>query len=104
MSMNKLGCIVMLSVALPLAAPAQAPAAKPDSTEVKALVEKAKKAGGAMWAEEAHFFCEAPRANSANDPVIAPTKIFDNVYAIGNAGTVVYVVQTSDGLLMIDSL
>jgi metallo-beta-lactamase class B len=57
-----------------------------------------------MWADEAHFFCEAPRGNSADDPGIAPTKIFDNVYAIGNAGTAVYVVQTSDGLLMIDSL
>ena len=52
---------------------------------------------------EAHFFCEAPRANSATDPVIVPTKIFDNVYAIGNPDTV-YVVETSDGLLMFDSL
>ena len=57
-----------------------------------------------MWAGEAHFFCEAPRGNSPNDPAIPPTKIFDNVYAIGNAGTVVYVVQTSDGLLMFDAL
>src|SRR5215472_8600337 len=85
---------------------AQAPAAppEPDSEAVKALVEKAKKAGGPMWAEEEHFFCEAPRANSPNDPPIEPTKIFDNVYAIGNQGTVAYVVSTSDGLLMIDSL
>ena len=57
-----------------------------------------------MWADEEHFLCEAPRPNSPNDPVIAPTKIFDNVYAIGNSGTTVYVIQTSDGLLMIDSL
>jgi metallo-beta-lactamase class B len=77
---------------------------KPDSPAVQALVEKAKKAGGPMWAEEAHFFCEAPRANSPNDPAIEPTKIFDNVYVIGNQGTVVYVINTSDGLLMIDSL
>jgi metallo-beta-lactamase class B len=83
--------------------PAPAPA-KPDSPAVMALIEKAKKAGGPMWAEEAHFFCEAPRANSPNDPPIKAAKIFDNVYVIGNAGTVVYVIQTSDGLLMIDSL
>src|SRR5439155_21783936 len=51
-----------------------------------------------------HFFCEAPRANAATDPPIMPTKIFDNLYAIGNQGTVVYVVQTSAGLLMFDSL
>ena len=88
---------------------AQAPGAasqptKPDSPAVQALVGKAKKAGGPMWAEEAHFFCEAPRANSPNDPPIEPTKIFDNLYVIGNQGTVAYVIATSDGLLMIDSL
>ena len=57
-----------------------------------------------MWADEAHFFCEAPRANSPNDPAIEPTKIFDNVYAIGNSGTVAYVITTSAGLVMIDAL
>src|SRR5215471_14990200 len=83
--------------------PATAPA-KPDSDAVKALIEKAKNAGGPMWAGEEHFFCEAPRANSPTDPPIEPTKIFDNVYVIGNQGTVAYVISTSDGLLMIDSL
>ena len=96
-----------ISLALPIAALAQAPAAapaKPDSPEVQALVEKTKKAGGTQFAQAAHFWCEAPRANAATDPPIPPTKIFDNVYAIGNEGTVVYVVQTSAGLLMFDSL
>jgi metallo-beta-lactamase class B len=87
-----------------ISALAQPPAAKPDSPEVEAIIEKTKKTGGAMWADEEHFLCEAPSPNSPNDPVIAPTKIFDNVYAIGNSGTTVYVIQTSDGLLMIDSL
>jgi metallo-beta-lactamase class B len=99
--------IVAVAIVVPSIASAQAPPpapAKPDSPEVVGLIEKTKKAGGPMWAEEAHFFCEAPRANSANDPPIAPTKILDNVYVIGNAGTVVYVVQTSAGLLMFDSL
>jgi metallo-beta-lactamase class B len=99
--------IFVLSVALPVVALAQAPAAappKPDSPAVAAMVEKAKKTGSPMFVDEAHFFCEAPRANAATDPPIAPTKIFDNVYAIGNSGTVVYVVQTSAGLLMFDSL
>ena len=108
MSLKQLACLLIFAAALPSLAKAQAPApaapAKPDSPEVQALIEKAKKTGGAMWAAEAHFFCEAPRANSATDPVIVPTKIFDNMYAIGNSGTTVYVVQTSDGLLMIDSL
>jgi metallo-beta-lactamase class B len=86
------------------AQPAPQATGKPDSEAVKALIEKAKKAGGSMWAGEEHFFCEAPRANSPNDPPIQPTKIFDNVYVIGNQGTVAYVIDTSDGLLMIDSL
>jgi metallo-beta-lactamase class B len=93
-----------LSVALLHAQAPEAAPAKPDSPAVKALIDKAKKTGGAMWAAEEHFFCEAPRPNSPNDPPIAATKIFDNVYVIGNAGTVVYVIQTSAGLLMIDSL
>jgi len=85
-------------------AQAQPAPAKPDGPEVKALIEKAKKIGGAQWAEEEHFFCEAPRANNPNDPVIPPTQLFDNVYAIGNSGTTVYVFKTSAGLLMFDSL
>jgi metallo-beta-lactamase class B len=101
--------ISLCGLALPALLHAQAPGgasepAKPDSPAVQTLIAKAKKAGGPMWAEEEHFFCEAPRANSPNDPPIEPTKIFDNVYVIGNQGTVVYVINTSDGLLMIDSL
>jgi metallo-beta-lactamase class B len=83
---------------------AQAPEPKPDSPAVQAIVARAKAAAGTTWAEEAHFFCEAPRANSPNDPPIEPTKIFDNVYAIGNSGTVAYVFNTSAGLVMIDAL
>ena len=78
--------------------------AKPDSEAIKTLIEKTKKAGGERWADEAHFFCEAPRPNSPSDPPIEPTKIFDNVYVIGDQGTVAYIIQTSAGLLMIDSL
>jgi metallo-beta-lactamase class B len=99
--------ILALILAAPVSAAAQAPAAapaKPDSAEVRRLIEQAKKTAGAQWAEEAHFFCEAPRGNSPNDPAITPTKIFDNVYVIGNAGTVVYIVQTSNGLVMFDSM
>jgi metallo-beta-lactamase class B len=108
MSLKKLSCVLIVAASFPAfvlaqAAPPAVPA-KPDSPEVKALIDKAKQTGGAMWATEAHFFCEAPRANSATDPVIVPTRIFDNVYAIGTSGTTAYVVQTSAGLLMIDAL
>lgn len=99
--------ILALCAALPAAVSAQPPSpapAKPDSEAVKALIVKAKKAGGPMWAYEEHFFCEAPRPNRPDDPPIEPTRIFDDVYAIGNQGTVAYVISTSDGLLMLDSL
>ena len=52
-------------------------------------------AGGAV-------FCVAPTGQRPTDPPIEPTKIFDNVYVIGKRRHVVYVVQTSDGLLMFD--
>ena len=107
MSLYGRAWIFVLSLAVPALAHAQAPAAapaKPDSPQVLAMIEKAKKTAGAQWAEEAQFFCVAPRANSATDPEIAPTKIFDNVYVIGNAGTVAYVIETSAGLVMFDSL
>jgi len=107
MSLPKFALGVTLSVVFSWAAYAQAPPQappKPDSPAVQAMVEKAKKTAGTQWADEEHFFCETPRANAATDPPIQPTKIFDNLYAIGNTGTVVYVAQTSAGLLMIDSL
>jgi len=61
----------------------QAPEPKPDSPAVQAIVA---------------------RANSPNDPPIEASKVFDNVYAIGNSGTVAYVINTSAGLVMIDAL
>jgi metallo-beta-lactamase class B len=68
------------------------------------MIEAARKAAAPEFAEAVHFWCEAPRANRLDDPPIAPTRILDDVYAIGNSGTTVYVVRTSAGLLMIDAL
>src|SRR5436190_6732963 len=102
--MRKLLIGMALSLVGAGASQAQAPEPKPDSPAVQAIIARAKTAAGATWAEEAHFFCEAPRANSPNDPPIEPAKIFDNVYVIGNSGTVAYVINTSAGLVMIDAL
>ena len=77
---------------------------KPDTPELAAKLTKLRKDAGPQWEAAVHFWCEAPRANRADDPQIPATKIFDNVYAIGNSGTAVYVVQTTAGLVMIDSL
>ncbi|MEO8256642.1 MAG: MBL fold metallo-hydrolase [Acidobacteriota bacterium] len=81
-----------------------APAAKPDSPAIIEQLNRLKGAAGPRWGDAVHFWCEAPRANRADDPAIQPAKIFDNVYAIGNVGTVAYVIQTSAGLMMIDAL
>jgi metallo-beta-lactamase class B len=81
-----------------------APPAKPDSPAIIEQLDRLKKSVGPRWGDAVHFWCEAPRANRADDPVIQPSKIFDTVYAIGNVGTVAYVIQTSAGLMMIDAL
>jgi metallo-beta-lactamase class B len=106
MTFNRIAGVFAAAV-VPCMLLAQAPPAepaKPDSPQVKSLIEKAKKVAGSKWADEAHFFCEAPRANRADDPLIPPTEIFDGVYILGNAGTVAYVIKTSAGLMMIDAM
>src|SRR6202044_756625 len=102
-SRSILPCCLLSAALLHGQPPASAPA-KPDSDAVKGLIDEAKKTAGPEWAGEAHFFCEAPRANRPDDPPIEPAKIFDNVYAIGNQGTVAYVISTSEGLMMNDAL
>lgn len=68
------------------------------------MIAQLRRAVGPRWESAVHFWCEAPRANRPDDPPITPTKILDDVYAIGNIGTTVYVLRTSAGLLMIDAL
>jgi metallo-beta-lactamase class B len=106
--MLRLSFGLMLSTMVAAAAqqpapPAGAPA-KPDSPEIAQTIEALRTKVGPKWAYTVHFWCEEPRANRATDPVIEPTRIFDNVYAMGNSGTTVYVLRTSAGLLMIDAL
>ena len=76
---------------------------KPDTPEIAKHLEAAKKIAGTEWAKEATFFCQMPYPNKPDDPEFAPTKVFDNLYAIGRVGTVVYVITTSDGIILIDS-
>ena len=83
--------------------PPAAPAA-PDSAAVVKQIADLKGRVGPRWQDAVRFWCEAPRANRADDPAIAPTQIFDNVYAIGSIGTVAYVIRTTAGLMMIDAL
>ncbi len=94
--------LVCVMAVIGLMAAAQQPAS--DSPAVTAMIARLRESVGPRWEPTVRFWCETPRANRPDDPVIPPTKIFDNVYAIGNSGTTVYVVQTTAGLLMIDAL
>lgn len=69
-----------------------------------AHADAAKKMAGTKWASAYNFFCVAPKANAATDPPIQPTKVFDNLYAIGDSGTTAYALTTSRGIILIDSL
>src|SRR5215470_15048044 len=76
----------------------------PDPPAVQQHIDKARAIAGTLFAPAFQFFCIDPHANAATDPPIEPSKIFDNVYAIGNTGTVAYAVTTPDGIVLLDSL
>jgi metallo-beta-lactamase class B len=103
LSLGLLVSAVIATAAQQPGPPGGAPA-KPDSPAIAESIEALRTKVGPKWAYAVHFWCEAPRANRADDPVIEPTRIFDNVYALGNIGTTAYVIRTSAGLLMIDAL
>jgi metallo-beta-lactamase class B len=88
-------------------AAAQAPAGTPaaaDSARVSAIVDRARAAAGNEWGATVGFFCaESGRANRADDPEITPTRVFDNLYALGRTSTVVWALTTQDGILLIDA-
>ncbi len=85
---------------------AQSPVAgKPDPPAATRHIEAARKAAGSDWMPAVDFICSpaANRANRPDDPEIEPTKIFDNLYAMGRLGTVVYAITTAEGIILIDS-
>ena len=99
--MNKISLILLTAV---IAVPAHAFAQnKPDSPGVTEHIEKAKKFAGKEWAQPQLFFCENPKGNAATDPEIEPTKIFDNVWALGSISTTIYAIPTSEGWVLIDA-
>src|SRR5579863_6910194 len=101
--MREMKMKMMVAAAIAGSMYAQTPP-KPDSPQVKEHLDKARALAGTQWANAYQFFCVDPRANSNDDPPIEPSRIFDNVYAIGNTGTVAYAITTSDGIMLLDSL
>jgi len=65
---------------------------------------RAKSAAGSRWAEAANYFCaESSMPNRPTDPAIEPTRLFDNLLVVGSIGTAVYILETSEGLILIDA-
>ena len=83
------------------------PPPRPDNPQSLAHIDAAKKLANndAFLVNPYNFFCipANTRANNSNAPELEPVKLFDNVYAVGNSETAVYVIATSGGTLMIDS-
>lgn len=81
--------------------------ARPDNAHSLARVEAAKKlAGGDVWLQGPfNFYCVAGKArpNDTKAPAIAPAKIFDNLYVVGNSEATVHAIVTSQGIILIDS-
>ena len=82
----------------------QAPPPAPDNARAAASVARARAAAGTEWLDAVDFFCgNAGRANRADDPQIKPTRVFDNLYAIGRTSTVIWAITTPGGILLIDA-
>lgn len=91
---------VTLRAQLPPAAPAV-----PDSEVTRARVEQLRTTARTDWAEAFEFLCSRTptRANRPDDPLITPTRVFDNLAVVGRTGTAVWIVSTSAGLVLIDA-
>src|SRR5678810_123134 len=80
-------------------------ASRPDNPQSLRHLDAAKKTAGddTFLANPYNFFCIAgnARAQNNNAPDLEPTKLFDNVYAVGNSETTVYGVTSSEGILLL---
>lgn len=102
-----LQCLI-LSTAVPLYAQRGAPQApRPDNAQSLEHINAAKKlaADDPFLANPNNFFCVAgnARAQNNNAPDLEPTKLFDNVYAVGNSETTVYALTSSEGIVLLDA-
>ena len=80
---------------------------RPDNPQSLAHIAAAKRAAGddTFLAYPYNFFCVAgnARAQNNNAPDLEPTRLFDNVYAVGNSETTVYALTSSEGILLLDA-
>lgn len=80
---------------------------RPDNPESLAHLSSAKMLAGDddFLAKPYSFFCVAgnARAQNNNAPDLEPTKLFDNVYAVGNSETTVYALTSAEGIVLLDA-
>jgi metallo-beta-lactamase class B len=75
-----------------------------DSAAIQSHIDNARRVAGTKWADAANYFCaQSSMPNRPTDPAIAPTRLFDNLAVVGSVGTAVYILQTSQGLILIDA-
>lgn len=100
-----LGWIAWSFCASAPAAGQDAPERGTDSARVTEIVTRARSAAGTEWTEAVEFFCgvDTARPNRPDDPELPLTRVFDNLYAIGRTGTVVWAITTPDGIVLIDA-
>src|ERR1700676_2034050 len=78
--------------------------AGPDTPMAAAHRAAAKEAAGTRWGNADGFLCaKSVRPSMPNDETIKPQWIFDDVAIIGDRSTVMYVLKTSAGIMLIDS-
>lgn len=80
---------------------------RPDNAASLAHLKTARSLAGddPFLAIPHNFFCVAgnARAQNNNAPDVEPTRLFDNVYAVGNSETTVYALTSSEGIVLIDA-
>ena len=76
-----------------------------NTVQVVRHLEAARRIAGSQWRTTADFLCgpNPDPGNAAASPLLAPTRIFDNLYALGRSRTVVYAITTGDGIILIDA-
>ena len=102
-----IGILTLAASCTVLAQRGGAQPARPDNPRSLGHLGAARTLAGddAFLAKPYSFFCVAgnARAQNNNAPDLEPTKLFDNVYAVGNSETTVYALTSSEGIVLLDA-
>jgi metallo-beta-lactamase class B len=87
------------------AAAAYADASGPADSAAAEQRDAAKAAAGTRWENAYRYLCTADPhlPNQVTDEAVEPQWIFDDVALLGDRGTVIYVLKTAAGVMLIDS-